>query len=248
VKENIMSISRRKLLSSIALVPVGGLLSRAVAQTGVYGFGSPPAPKPYAGTPARFDKSCVLPAPTETALLEMTRAARERMRLQHFPDVVLRTQDNQKVRFYTDLIKDKIVILNFYYAKCEGVCPGVTANLVKLQKLFGERMGRDIFMYSLTLKPEHDGPRDLKGYASKFGVGPGWTFLTGSGDDIEAIRRGIGFVDPNPVVDRDKSQHIGNIRYGNEPLVLWGACPGMSHATWLVKEISSVIQTENRSS
>jgi protein SCO1 len=65
--------------------------------------------------------------------------------------------------------------------------------------------------------------------------------------DIEAIRRGIGFVDPNPEVDRDKSQHIGNIRYGNEPLVLWGACPGMSHASWLFKEISSVIRPENRS-
>src|SRR5204862_6263505 len=98
-------------------------------------------------------------------------------------------------------------------------------NLAKMQKLFGSRVGRDLFIYSLTLKPEEDGPEALKAYASMFDVGPGWTFLTGNGDDIEAIRRGIGFVDPNPVVDRDKSQHIGNIRYGNEPLGLWRACP-----------------------
>ena len=66
-------------------------------------------------------------------------------------------------------------------------------------------------------------------------------FLTGKIDDIEKVRRGIGFVDPDPVLDRDKSNHIGNIRYGNEALMQWGACPGLAHATWLLKEVSFVI-------
>src|SRR5260370_14200820 len=61
-------------------------------------------------------------------------AAREKIRRRYFPDVVLRTQDNKKVRFYEDLIKNKIVTINFFYAKCDGVCPGITANLVKVQK------------------------------------------------------------------------------------------------------------------
>jgi protein SCO1 len=57
--------------------------------------------------------------------------ARERIHQRYFPDVVLRTEDNKKVRFYEDLIKDKIVTINFFYAQCEGVCPGITANLLR---------------------------------------------------------------------------------------------------------------------
>src|SRR5216684_9025717 len=107
-------------------------------------------------------------------------AARERIRQRYFPNVMLRTQDNKQVHFYDDLIKGKIVTINFFYAKCEGVCPLITANMVKVQRLLGERVGRDIFMNSISLKPEEDSPRALKEYAKAHGVRPGWTFLTGS--------------------------------------------------------------------
>jgi hypothetical protein len=73
-------------------------------------------------------------------------------------------------------------------------------------------------------------------------------FLTGKYDDIEQIRRGMGFVNSDPVLDKDKSQHIGNICYGNEPLMQWGGGPGMVRATWLVKEISSVAAAGTRRS
>src|SRR5258708_7339886 len=166
--------------------------------------------------------------------------ARERLRQRNFPDVVLRTADNQKVRFYEDLIKDKIVTINFFYAKCDGVCPGITANLVKVQKLLGERVGREIFMYSISLKPDEDKPAVLKEYADMYEVKPGWQFLTGHPEDIELVRRGIGFTNPDPKLDKDKSQHIGNIRYGNEPLMLWAACPGLAHAEWIAESIGWV--------
>lgn len=234
--------SRRKLLSSIAVAPaVAALVSSAAAQSGVYGFGSPPAPAPPAGTPAHFDTRCIA---SPDLLLERSRVARKQIQQQHFPDVVLVNQDGKKARFYTDLLKDKIVVLNFFYANCEGVCPGVTANLAKLYQLLGNRMGNPVFMYSITLKPEHDTPPVIKEYARSFHAGPFWTFFTGKDEDIERIRRGIGFVDPNPVVDRDKSQHIGNIRYGNEAQMQWGSCPGLAHASWLAKEVSFVIPRE----
>lgn len=169
--------------------------------------------------------------------------ARERVRERYFPDVVLRTQDNKKVRFYEDLIKDKVVIINFFYAKCTGVCPGVTANLVRVQKLLGERVGRDIFMYSFTLKPEEDTPAVLKEYAKSYRTRPGWTFLTGKPADMELLRRSLGFTDPDPKLDKDKSTHTGNIRYGNEPLMLWSACPGLAHASWIAESISWVIRS-----
>ena len=181
---------------------------------------------------------------THAAAEEADVSPREIIRQRYFPDITLRTQDNKKVRFYDDLIKNKVVTINFFYVRCEGVCPGIMANLVKVQKLLGARVGRDIFMNSITLKPEEDTPAVLKQYAKSYQVKPGWTFLTGKPDDIELLRRSLGFTNPSPVLDKDKSQHIGNVRYGNEPLMLWAACPGLAHAEWIVESISWVIRPE----
>jgi protein SCO1/2 len=164
-------------------------------------------------------------------------SARDRIRELHFPNLLLTTHEGKQVRFYDDLIKDKLVFINFMYAKCEGVCPGITANLVKVQQLLGGRMGKDVFMYSFTLKPEHDTPAVLKEYAEAYRVKKGWSFLTGAPADMELLRRSLGFTDPDPVLDADKSSHIGNVRYGNEPLQLWGSCPGMSKPSWMVESI-----------
>src|SRR5262249_4488134 len=151
---------------------------------------------------------------------------REKIRARYFPNVPLRTHEGKTVRFYDDLIKGKIVTINVMYATCEGVCPSITANLVRVQRLLGKRVGRDVFMYSITLKPEEDTPKALKEYVQMHGIGPGWTYLTGNTDDVERLRQTLGFTNPNPDVDKDASQHIGNLRYGNEPLMLWAACPG----------------------
>lgn len=166
--------------------------------------------------------------------------SRERIRQRYFPNLVLTNHLGKKVRFYDDLVKDKIVIFNFMYAKCEGICMPITMNLVKVQKLLGDRMGRDIFMYSFTLKPEEDTPLKLANYADLHHVKPGWSFLTGDPADLELLRRKLGYVDPDPEVDKDKSNHIGVIKYGNEPLQRWGGCPAMSKAPWIVKTLSWV--------
>ena len=176
----------------------------------------------------------------ETKALVNTTSTRDRIRARHFPNLLLTTHEGKKVRFYDDLLKDKIVVINFMYVKCERVCPGITANLVKLQKLLGSRLGRDIFMYSFTLKPEQDSPEVLRKYAEAYHAKGGWTFLTGTPEDMELLRRKLGFTDPDPRRDADKSNHIGNIRYGNEPLQLWGSCPGLSKASWIAESISWV--------
>ncbi len=176
----------------------------------------------------------------ESELLSRNASARERIRRRHFPNLLLTTHEGRKVRFYDDLIKDKIVVINFMYVKCEGVCPGITANLVRLQNRLGRRLGRDIFMYSLTLKPEQDSPEVLRQYAKAYHVRSGWTFLTGKPKDMELLRRKLGFTDPDPKLDADKSNHIGNIRYGNEPLLRWGSFPGLSRASWMAESISWV--------
>src|SRR5260370_14123402 len=160
----------------------------------------------------------------------------------HFPNVPLTTHEGKQVHFYDDLLRDKIVTINFMYTRCTDACPLTTAHLVKVQKLLGDRVGRDIFMYSLTIDPKHDTPAVLKGFAEKFHTGPGCLFLTGKDDDLELLRVKLEFIDPDPEVDKDRANHIGTVEYGNEPLMLWGACPGLAHPEWIAKEISWVIQ------
>jgi len=169
---------------------------------------------------------------------------RELIHQRHLPNVELMTMDGKKVRFYDDLVKDKVVTLNFFYALCGDVCPAVTANLVEVQKLLGDQVGRDVFMYSFTLRPEADDVLAIQNYRDNFGAGPGWTFLTGEPDDLEKLRRAIGFTNPNPLLDKDTTQHIGNVRYGNEPLMLWAACPGMAKPSFIAESISWAIRPD----
>jgi protein SCO1/2 len=106
-----------------------------------------------------------------------------------FTNALLRTQENKEVRFYDDLIRGKQVLINLMYATCEGACPIVTANLVKVYEALKDRMGKDLFMYSMTVKPEEDDPAALKSYAAMHrALLPGWTFLTGDPYDLETIR------------------------------------------------------------
>jgi protein SCO1/2 len=171
------------------------------------------------------------------AMMGVRLSGRERIRLHHLPNVPLVAHTGQRVRFYDDLVKDKKVIINFMYAKCEGICLPVTANLVRVQKLIGDRVGRDIFMYSITLKPAQDSADDLREYAEQHHVGPGWLFLTGSPPDIEHLRRALGFTYADPVEDADTSNHIGMLRYGVEPLTRWAACPGMANPQHIVRSM-----------
>lgn len=166
-------------------------------------------------------------------------SADERRR-RRFPDVVLKTHQGKDVRFYDDLVRGKTVLINFFYTNCvgEAICPTTTANLVKVQELLGGRAGRDVFMYSISLDPGHDTPKVLQRYARGFGVKPGWLFLTGAAENIESLRRSLGYVDPDPVRDRDRTQHIGMVRYGIEPLERWASCPCLSKPKWIVKYLA----------
>ncbi|HWN67634.1 MAG TPA: SCO family protein [Haliangium sp.] len=156
---------------------------------------------------------------------------------EYFPNVVLRTHEDREVRFYDDLIKGKVVLINFMYARCEGICPGNTANLRKVQRLLGDLVGREVFMYSITLKPEEDTPEVLATYAAAHGVGPGWQFLTGTPEDVELLRQTLGFTDPDPILDQDKSTHVGVVLYGSEPHQQWAACPGLAEPAVLAEQV-----------
>ncbi len=110
----------------------------------------------------------------------------------YFPDVELTTQDGRKVRFYSDLVRDKHVVVSFIYTRCTRICGLVTANLARVQRELGDRVGKDIQLYSVSLDPDHDTPERLRAYAAAFKARPGWTFLTGRAEDVAMLRKKFG--------------------------------------------------------
>lgn len=142
-------------------------------------------------------------------------------REQRIPNTPLYTHEGKAVRFYDDLVRGKVVTINMMYVSCAGICPTATANLRKVQKLLGDRAGRDVFMYSISLQPLLDTPEVLKAYAELHGIGPGWQFLTGDPADIEQLRYALGFYDPDPLVDANDSEHTGMVRIGSDADQRW---------------------------
>jgi protein SCO1/2 len=204
--------SRRKILAMLAVTPLaGGLVARAAGLDNLFGLDSSP------------DKTAD--------------PSREKTRKKYFPNFELTTHEGKRVKFYDDLIKDKIVVINFMYAQCEGICVPITENLKRVQQLLGNRVGRDIFMYSITLKPQEDTPEKLKHYVHMHHLKPGWTFLTGKPDEIEILRRKMGLYTSNSAQDKVLTNHIGMVRYGNEARQWWAMFPGRANAPWIVESI-----------
>lgn len=152
----------------------------------------------------------------------------------YFPNVPLVTQDGKTVRFYDDLMKDKKVLVNFIFSSCDQSCPLDTAKMAEVQKLLGSRVGRDIFMYSITLDPEHDTPAVLKAYAKEFRAGPGWLFLTGKRADIDKVRYKFGD-------RRQKEEHANTVRVGDVATGQWMRLPLTVNHNVLVSEINKTL-------
>ncbi|HJT53568.1 MAG TPA: SCO family protein [Candidatus Angelobacter sp.] len=137
----------------------------------------------------------------------------------YFPNVPLVDQDGKTVHFYDDLIKGKSVVLDMIYTHCVDSCPLETARLVQVQKMLGDRVGKDIFFYSITIDPKRDTPKVLKQYAENYHVGPGWNFYTGKPEDITLIAKKLGlYSDPDP---NNRDGHTPGVLIGNEPTGQW---------------------------
>jgi protein SCO1/2 len=137
----------------------------------------------------------------------------------YFPNVELTTQDEKVIHFYDDLLKGKIVAIDLIYTHCVDACPLETARLAQVQQMLGDRVGKDIFFYSITIDPKRDTPEVLKQYAEKYHAGPGWLFLTGKKDDIDLISKKLGLYSaPNP---RNRDGHTPNLLLGNEATGQW---------------------------
>ena len=153
----------------------------------------------------------------------------------YFSDVELINQDGQKMRFYSDVLKDKVVVINTFFTTCTGACPPVNRNLEKVQEALGDRLGKDAFLVSMSVDPETDTPARLKEYSQRFHARPGWIFLTGKKENVDWALYKLGqYVET-------KDNHTNIIIIGNEPKGLWKKAFGLAKADELMKIVEDVI-------
>jgi len=153
----------------------------------------------------------------------------------YFTDIELVNQNGEKMRFYSDLLQGKTVIIDSFFATCQGSCLPMTRNLEKVQDALGDRLGKDARIISISVDPTVDTPAELKAFAKKFHARPGWYFLTGSKENVEFVLKKLGqFVE-------DKNDHYNIFIIGNERTGLWKKAFGLAKSEEIVKVVDSVI-------
>ncbi len=178
------------------------------------------------------------PKPLEPSSLQRPEPAPAQMRSpaeKYFSDVELINQDGQKMRFYSDVLKDKVVVINTFFTTCTGVCPPINRSLERVQEALGDRLGKDAFLISMSVDPETDTPSRLKEYSRRFHARPGWIFLTGKKENVDWALYKLGqYVET-------KDNHTNIIIIGNEPKGLWKKAFGLAKADELMKIVEDVI-------
>ena len=137
------------------------------------------------------------------------------------PDLVLRDHEGRKVRFYSDLIKDKVVVLSFFYTSCIYTCTTQGKTFSRLQSLLGDRLGKSVFLISVTTDPARDTPARLKAWSKAYNIQPGWTLVTG---DVNQMNQLLLPFTGNPA---GAGMHLPSTFIGNSKTGTWISAIGV---------------------
>lgn len=158
--------------------------------------------------------------------------------LRKLSDVPVVDQNGRPLRFYSDLVAGKVVAINFIFTTCTAICPALTATFRRLQQELGERVGRDVWLISVSVDPSTDTPERLRDFAAKFKAGPGWTFVTGDKNDIDAVLQALG------VAVADKNDHTPMVLIGNDATGSWMRTYGLTSPATMAKVITDAAKTK----
>ena len=158
--------------------------------------------------------------------------------LNYFTDLELVDQNGTKVRFYSDLLAGKIVVINSFFATCNGSCPVMSATFKKISATLGDRVGRDVHLISITVDPETDTPEQLRKFAKAANASPGWHFVTGDKKNVSEALRKLG------LLTNSKETHTAVVLIGNEPKGVWKKAFGLAAADEVVQLVKEVVAEE----
>lgn len=154
---------------------------------------------------------------------------------EYFSDLPLLTHDGREVRFYTDLLKDHVVLIQSFYANSQWTTPQQNQVLMRLQEMLGESLGREVLMISITVDPERDTVEALEEYAAKLEPRPGWVFLTGKKENVDWVNHRLGqYVE-------DLEEHKGVYMLGNVRTTLWMKVPMHGQPLDLYRAIQTLL-------
>ncbi len=177
-----------------------------------------------------MDETAAARSAVDAVVGEPAAGADEKAR-EYFTDRRVVTQDGEELRFYSDVLKGRIVVVTLFYTECTSMCPLTNQKLSQLQEVLGDELGRAYFFVSVSLDPETDTPEVLKDYAAKFGAQEGWYFLTGDKADLREITRRLG------QVGDDIATHSPFFMLGNVPRAHWSRVPPNHPATAIAQRL-----------
>jgi cytochrome oxidase Cu insertion factor (SCO1/SenC/PrrC family) len=159
-------------------------------------------------------------------------AARSKMVI---PDVAVLDQHGNRLHFYTDLVKNKTVAINFIFTNCTTICPPLAATFARLQKEMGAKVGKDVHLISISVDPVTDTPERLKAWGAKFKAGPGWTFVTGEKQEMDKLLTALG------AAVSKREDHTPAMIIGNDSKGVWTRTYGLAKINQIMSVINDVI-------
>jgi len=160
----------------------------------------------------------------------------DRARNQGFPDTRVTAHTGEVFRFYDDLVRDRVVLINFMSIGREPDLP-ITHNMARLVQGFGERIGRDVHAFSISYDPA-DTPARLAAFAARFGAPAGWKFLATTPEDVIAL----GYRLYRTEGRFRSAMHSDLIHFGNARVGLWGTMSAeISDVEFAVQRVRSVM-------
>ena len=151
-----------------------------------------------------------------TVRIQSDEAASEEKARKFFTDTEVIDQNGNKLRFYSDVLKNRVVLINFIFTNCPDYCPMVTQKLIQTRSQLVESVTDDIWIVSISVDPERDTPEAMKDFAKKHGVDESrWIFLTGQTQDLDFIVKRLG------QYSKDVESHSTLMLGGNTNTRLW---------------------------
>lgn len=150
------------------------------------------------------------------------------------PDVDCLDQNGKKLRFHTDLVKGKVVVISFIYTSCTYMCPRIGEGVARLQTALGDRVGRDVHLISVSTDPVTDTPEKLKAWATRLKTKEGWTWVTGEKSEMDRLLKVlIGDTSGNKT-------HAPLLLIGNEATNVWTDSYAFENPARLIEQIDRV--------
>lgn len=159
----------------------------------------------------------------------------ERSAQAYDPSLKLVSHEGKALRFYEDLVRGKVALINTMFTSCPSICPPITANLLRVQALLKHRLPREVIMVSITVDPDNDTPAVLTKYRARHGIGNGWTFLTGPQQAVDAVLAKLGDRDP------DKNRHSGMLLLGDDNTRRWTRIPAMTDPAEIAAAVEKLL-------